>query len=178
MDEATSSLQGGELTQFLNATENMLTSLEIAESIGEKSSDDKDAGGDVVQDIEDQMDDHPIFRRYSDNAKAVIIQKMVNDGKPLASQEDLVDFANEKVSGLPNEQLITKAYDKDEIIRVGRNSMEEQLGEGMAYQKGIEILTEEAMEPDNLARTKAMAIERMLKNPKELDKLVFDYYEI
>ena len=56
--------------------------------------------------------------------------------------------------------------------------MEEQLGEGMAYQKGIEILTEEAMEPDNLARTKAMAIERMLKNPKELDKLVFDYYEI
>lgn len=179
MDEAVGDLQGEELNQFIQATESMLNSLEIAESIRSKDTEDQDAGKDVIRDIHDQMDQHPIFKRYSENARAIVIQKMVNEGKPLASQEELVQFANEKVSKLDNEMLVTNAYDKGEIIRVGRNALgDPQASDSMAYNKGLEVLTEEAIEPDGLVRTKALAVEKMLKNPKELDKLVFEYYEI
>lgn len=179
MDEAVNELQGEELNQFIQATESMLNGLEIAESIKYKEVENEEASKDIIRDIHDQMDNHPIFKRYSENARAVVIQKMVNEGKPLATQEELVKFANERVSKLNNEMLVSKAYNKDEIIRVGRNSEgDPELSNSMAYNKGLEILIEEAIEPEGLVRTKALAVERMLKNPKELDKLVFEYYGI
>lgn len=179
MDEATSTLKGEELNQMLQSLEGVLNSLEVADSLNTKELEDDQGSKDIVRDLKDQMDQHPLFRRYSENAKAVLIQKMVNEGKPLATQEELVDFANDKVSHMETELLITKAYGKDEIIRVGRNSMSEDVGDGVAYNKGIEILNSETVEsPENMVRTKALAVQNILKNPKELDKLVFEYYEI
>lgn len=157
---------------------NILSNLAILDSVLLKDSVDNKGSTDVLLDLNDQMDKNPLFNHFSSNTRAVLIQKMLNTGKPLATKEELIDFANKKVSKLSNERLIQKAYSKDEIIRIGRNSTTEKLGDGMNYNKGLEILTEELIEPANLVRVKSQAVQYMLKNPKELDQLIFEYYEI
>lgn len=178
MDEATNSLQKDELSQFMQAADSILNSLEIAESVGIQDSNDSNAKDDIVEDLYSQMNESPIFKRFSENTKAVLVQKMVNDGKPLAEKSDLIEFVEKKLTDLPTDQLVQKAYSKDEIIRIGKSVLDDDVGDGLSYSKGLEILTEESLEPDNLNRVKALAIENMVEDPKSLNQLIFEYYEI
>lgn len=178
MNEATNSLEEQQLGQFMQAADSILDSLEIAESIGIQDKENDAAKDDVIEDLEAQMEENPLFNQFSENTKAVLVQKMINEGKPVATKDDLIEFSEEKLRDLPTDQLVQKAYSKDEIIRVGRSVLGNDVGDGVAYNKGLEILTEESLEPDNLNRVKALAIEKMIEDPKSLNQLIFEYYEI
>lgn len=177
-DKATKIVGNQQLDEFLSAMNNVGNSLSIALSILEKESLSDLVSSDLVRDLEKQISEHPILSKVPEEVKALVIQKMLNAGRGVASKEDLISFLQKSLRSLSNEDLVKKAYGKDEIIRVGRSVIEDKVGDSVLYSRGLEILTEETVEPENLNNVYALIIKRTLRDPKEIEQLVYQYYGI
>jgi hypothetical protein len=178
-EEAVSTLDKEVLPVFIANLDALAEQLNKTGTSVEKHYQDEQNVDVMKQDLLDQMEEEQIYSDVPPEKRDEIAEKVIGDPKlNLASEEDLGQFIAKELANLEPKELITQAYSKDEIIRVGRSLSDEKASDGIKYSAGLKQLMELAETPTGFEDIQAQGEKKILSKSKDRLRYLYKYYEV
>jgi hypothetical protein len=179
-EEAVSTLDKEVLPEFVASFDSLVEKINQTGSIIEKHYQDDENVEVMKTDLIDQMNkDEKLYGGVPKEKRDAIAEKIIANPKiNLANEEDLRHFIANDLADLSPKELVGQAYDKDEIIRLGRSISDEKASDGVRYSAGLKQLMDLAESPQGFEEIQAQAEKRILDKPKERLRYLYKYYEV
>lgn len=125
-----------------------------------------------------QMAKDPMYASLTDSEKSKIIKKIIVDpSSSLISGDQLSDVVRVSLQKLNSEELIVKAYTRDEILSLGR-ALDESASSGTAYDAGLKVLRKEVETTRGFQEAMARAENRIMKDPSLRKQALLQFYGV
>lgn len=178
-EEAVSTLDKEVLPEFVANFDALVDQINKTGSVIEKHYQDEDSIGVMKQDLLDQMEKDEIYQDVPPEKRDAIAEKVIENPKiNLADEEDLRHFIAQELSNLEPKDLINQAYDKDEIIRIGRSLSDEKASDGVRYSAGLKQLMGLAESPQGFEEVQAQGEKKILAKPKERLRYLYKFFGV
>lgn len=131
----------------------------------------------MKNDLLDQIEKSPVYNKLDTESKGRLAEYLVQQGQPLASDEDLLSFAVKTIKGQDAEGIV-KNLSKEFVMRLGgagAEGSEEGPGEFDAYAAGVEQIKQYLADPEEKDKfIGLLAREYMKRQPKDTVKQFYN----
>lgn len=166
------------LPQISETLENVRTSLNDSASVLEQHYQDIQLSETLKKDLLQQMKEDDLYNVPEDKQLAITDSIIDSDDKHLLSSEEFKDYITKHLRGLEDEELVTKAYSKQDIIQLGEAVVDSGVNEQSKYDAGIEVLLDMVQTPTGRDDALAHGEERILENSSSRLYHLYEYYEV
>jgi hypothetical protein len=168
-------LDPGIKEQAVHALEDLRDAINNAAALVDNYYTQRQESKTILKDILDKFQANPLFSGLDKETLSKYAQAIANKPKlKILEEPDLRNIIAADLRRSSSEDLIHKAYDREEIVRMGRR-LTPGTNEKVAYQRGLESLTNLAETPSGLLEIIQIAESKILDNPQTL-KRYFDAY--
>jgi inorganic triphosphatase YgiF len=171
------SLPDSVLIEFNSSIDKAQEEVTVCIQIVEKHYEDEVAQSLMKREVEDQIKESSLFKGVGESTKSAIAEKVISDSKTvLLNEETFRKYLQDTLYKLPNEQLVLKAYSKDDIIRIGSALTSADASDGTRYNVGLKSLEGMMMKPEGVDEAVSFGMERILKDPRAKEHYLLAYY--
>lgn len=126
-----------------------------------------------------QMAKDTLYAGLTDAERSKVVKKIIIDPKSsLIDSDQLRDVVRMNLQKLSSDELIVKAYSRDEIISLGRALSDGSAGTGAAYDSGISILKKEVETSRGLQEAMTRAENRIMLDPNLKKQALLQFYGV
>lgn len=177
-DLAEEDVPQSEKDAILNMLEATKTSLERALKDVEQIENKEELVEVGVAELLEQMGSNSLYKNLTKETKGLMIHKIMNHTKfKVLSEKEFREYVAGQLALLSTNELVQKAYSKEDIIRSGENVARDS-NEQVKYEEGLNFLTEMSDTPSAFQDLLALAFKNTLSNNDELLRYLKNYYEL
>jgi hypothetical protein len=136
----------------------------------------------IKKDLLDKMDKEKIYKGVPGEKRQEMVSKIIKGSKTIFIKEkELKDFILKSLKALSEEDLIKKAYSKEEILNMGKKLLGKEArtaAEFVKYNKGLEFFVDSLAKFSNRQDTLDLALEKIMDTPQLCTNYLYTYYGV
>lgn len=143
----------------------------------EKHFKDQKTFTEMSKDLLDKMDEAEIYKGFPLQKKEAIVEKIIDDKDlVLLDIAGLSEFIKDKIDTDDDENLIQKAYNKKDILKLGEAVSSADANEVMKYDAGMKVLQDMVKTPTGRKDAIAHGLRRLMGNTTTVQYYLLLYY--
>lgn len=177
--EAEESMPGEDSGTIMNAVDELSEALTRTIQVIEKHYNDERTLDIMEKDLEKRMTEDPIYEGIPADKKDEIIEKVIsNPDVQLINDEELKEHISSQLKDLATDELITKAYGKQDIINLGESVTDDNASETRKYDAGVNILRDMVETPTGREDALTFGLKRLMEDAASRLHYIYSYYDI
>ena len=155
---------GEETGEVMNAIDELSESLNRTIQLVNKHYSDERTLNAIEKDLNNKIDESPIFEGIPQTKREEIIEKIISeDDVELIEEEELKKFIMDDLKNSSSDDLVTKAYSKQDIINLGESVVDSDASETRKYDAGTDILRDMVETPNGREDALTFGLKRLLQ---------------
>jgi len=133
----------------------------------------------MEKDIHHRMANEELYLTIPKEKHHQIIEKIIEDPEiNLLTEKELQNFVEDRLKNAGTEELITKAYSKQDIINLGDAVADRDSSETVKYEAGLDVLKGMVETPSGRDDALTHGLTRIMADPKTRAHYLYLYYDI
>ena len=163
--------------EVLNSLRSVRDMVNRTGSMVEKHFHDEKVLENMEQDIHNRMSEEQLYQTLPKERHHEIVEKVIEDPDiNLLTEEELKDFVEDRLKNAGTEELITKAYSKQDIINLGDAVATKGSNETVTYEAGLDVLKGMVETPTGREDALMHGITRIMSDPTTRAHYLYLYY--
>lgn len=165
--------------EVFNALDELSEALTRTISLINKYYSDEKTLDTISRDLERQISEEPIYEGIPEDKRDEIVEKIIaEEDVELIGDEELKEFISEELKNASTEDLITKAYSKQDIINLGESVTDSKASETRKYDAGVAILIDMVETPTGREDALTYGLKRLMEDSASRLHHVYLYYDL
>jgi len=165
--------------EIMNALDELSETLTRTISLIEKHYNDERTLDRMEEDLYNKIEEEPIYEGISDEKKDQIIEKIIaSPDLQLINSDDLKEYIDKDLKNSSSDELITKAYSKQDIVNLGDSVVDHEASETRKYDAGVDILRDMIETPTGREDALTFGLKRLMEDSASRLHHIYKYYGI
>lgn len=170
---------GEEADTIMNVIDELSAALTRSIQVIQKHYNDERTLDLMEKDLEKRIAEESIYDGIPDDKKDEIIEKIIaSPDVQLIDSEELKEYILTQLKELATDELVTKAYSKQDIINLGESVTEDDISETRKYDAGINVLRDMVETPNGRDDALTFGLKRMMSDAASRLHYIYLYYNI